>query len=130
RVATILFLKILRPNHVPLFHTKAVKVPLGAERVDAVPVDRRRAARAGRVGNSNGAGVLEGPEHLTRLFIEAEHSLLAGERLAGKVVDLDVFLRHKIAYVHLAASNRGASVAVGDRRAPHDLGSPGGEFFQ
>ena len=90
RLRVVFLRQILLPNDFARVGLEADEIALGAERVDLVAVDDRRAARAGRVRDRVLHRVLVVPLLLAGRLVEAQHALDAGEFLAVEVVDFHV----------------------------------------
>ena len=124
----VLLLQVLRPDHAAIGHGQAEEIPLGAERVDAVAVDRRRAARAGRIADRVGNRDLMLPQFLPRRLVEAEDALGARGGLPLEVVPWQLSSGHEIGDEHLAICDGHTGVAPGHRCPPQNLRPPGGKL--
>ena len=127
RLRRIVLLEIPRPDDLSSCRLEAEEVTLGAERIDAVAVDRGCAPWAGGIGDRVGDGVFMLPENLSRGLVEAEHPLPSRGRLPLEVGHLHVGVGHIVGHEHAAARDGGAGVTAGNRRPPEHLRPPLGK---
>src|SRR5437899_972844 len=72
--AAVLF-EIARPKHVAIFRIEAIKVALGAERIDFSAANLWCDSRSGRIADRVRTIVFIFPKHLPIRFIQANHTL-------------------------------------------------------
>ena len=121
RFGLIVGLEVAGPEQPPVGDVQAAEVSLGAERVDAVAIDRWRAPRPGRIGDRVGHRILVLPEQLARGLIEAEHPFRAGGRLPLEVRDLHIGIRHVVGDEHPSRRDGRPCIAACDGRSPEHV---------
>src|SRR6478672_11780415 len=126
----VVFLRqVFLPDDFARIGFEADEVALGAERVKFVAIDDRRAAWTGRVRNSVLYRIIVMPLLLAGLFVEALHTLGAGEFLAVEIVDFHVRLAHVIANEYPIGRHGRSGVSACYRYTPHHARTALGKLF-
>jgi len=123
--------EVLLPHDPARGRLQTPQVAHGAERVDPIAADGRRAPRLEAVGGFVRAQVGVPPEDLAGGFVQTEHSLLALRLVAVVPLGLHVgqgpFLHGAIHQEHSTASDGRPGEPGSDRRPPPDRRSRGRE---